>query len=203
MGLPPLVEEDMKRMDSALMELLQRSEATAALIIDKGGPLICQCGDTERFDTTTISALAAGSFCATQAIAERCGEINFSSIYQQGDHTSILFRNIDEDLLLIVLFRAALSVGFDQVLRNQRGSGRGDANSKGAPAGFGHDSGFGFHERRRCLRYFPPYRSITRSGAKAGVSCQKEKAQGVEQIDSCAHAVGASAALNSARIHSN
>ena len=123
MGLPLLIEEDVKRMDSALMELLQRSEATAALIIDKGGPLICQCGDTDRFDTTTISALAAGSFCATQAIAERCGEINFSSIYQQGDHTSILFRNIDEDLLLIVLFRAALSVGAIKYYGDQAAEG--------------------------------------------------------------------------------
>jgi predicted regulator of Ras-like GTPase activity (Roadblock/LC7/MglB family) len=111
MGLPQLIQEDIECLDGALTELLQRSEATAAMIIDKGGPLICQSGDVDRFDTTTISALAAGSFCATQAIAERCGEINFSSIYQQGDHTSILFRNIDEDLLLIVLFRAALSVG--------------------------------------------------------------------------------------------
>jgi predicted regulator of Ras-like GTPase activity (Roadblock/LC7/MglB family) len=111
MGLPQLIQEDMDCMDGELKELLRRSEATAALIIDKGGPLICQVGETDRFDTTTISALAAGSFCATQAIAERCGEINFSSIYQQGDHTSILFRNIDDDLLLIVLFRAALSVG--------------------------------------------------------------------------------------------
>jgi len=111
MSLPALNQEDMECFDGALKELLTRSEATAALIIDKGGPLICQSGETDRFDTTTISALAAGSFCATQAIAERCGEINFSSIYQQGDHTSLLFRNIDENLLLIVLFRAALSVG--------------------------------------------------------------------------------------------
>jgi len=123
MGLPQLIEEDIKRMDGALMELLQRSEATAALIIDKGGPLICQSGDTDRFDTTTISALAAGSFCATQAIAERCGEINFSSIYQQGDHTSILFRNIDEDLLLIVMFRAALSVGAIKYYGDQAAEG--------------------------------------------------------------------------------
>ncbi|HWD21309.1 MAG TPA: roadblock/LC7 domain-containing protein [Verrucomicrobiae bacterium] len=110
-GLPQLIDEDIQCLDGALGDLLERSEATAALIIDKGGPLICQRGDLERYDTTTIAALAAGSFCATQAIAERCGEINFSSIYQQGDHTSILCRNIDDNLLLIVLFRAALSVG--------------------------------------------------------------------------------------------
>src|ERR1700744_3602563 len=110
-GLPQLIDEDIQCMDDSLGQLLESSEATAALIIDKGGPLISQRGDVARFDTTTIAALAAGSFSATQAIAERCGEINFSAIYQQGDHTSMLFRNIDDNLLLIVVFRAALSVG--------------------------------------------------------------------------------------------
>ncbi len=110
-GLPQFIEEDIQCMDESLSQLLERSEATAAFIIDKGGPLIAQSGDVDRFDTTTIAALAAGSFSATQAIAERCGEINFSSIYQQGDHTSMLFRNIDDNVMLVILFRAALSVG--------------------------------------------------------------------------------------------
>ena len=81
------------------------------MIIDKGGPVISQRGAAEQFDTTTIAALAAGSFCATQAIAERLGETDFSNIYQQGEHFSLLFCNIDEDVLLIVIFNAELSAG--------------------------------------------------------------------------------------------
>lgn len=110
-GLPALIEEDVQRLDAVLRELLVRSESAIALIIDKGGPLISQCGGPTSIDTTTVSALAAGSFCATQAIAERLGETTFSSIYQQGQQHSILVTNIDEDLLLIVIFRAQLSVG--------------------------------------------------------------------------------------------
>jgi predicted regulator of Ras-like GTPase activity (Roadblock/LC7/MglB family) len=110
-GLPTLIDEDMQLLDGALDELLQRSEAGTALIIDKGGPLISQRGVTGNSDITTIAALAAGSFCATQAIAERIGETNFSSIYQQGDHHSLLLCNIDDNLLLIVIFKAAISVG--------------------------------------------------------------------------------------------
>jgi predicted regulator of Ras-like GTPase activity (Roadblock/LC7/MglB family) len=91
--------------------LLRRSEAATALIIDKGGPLISQRGALNNFDTTTIAALAAGSFCATQAIAERLGETTFSSIYQQGEHHSLLFCNVDDDVLLIVIFKAEISVG--------------------------------------------------------------------------------------------
>ncbi len=110
-GLPPLIAEDVQALDGALDELLRQSEATAALVIDKGGPLIDQRGAVDQFDTTTISALAAGSFCATQAIAGLLGEADFASIYQQGERYSVLFCNIDENVLLIVIFKAELSVG--------------------------------------------------------------------------------------------
>jgi predicted regulator of Ras-like GTPase activity (Roadblock/LC7/MglB family) len=110
-GLPPLIEEDVQLLDGALDDLLRRSEASAALIIDKGGPLISQRGALDNFDTTTIAALAAGSFCATQAIAERVGETHFSNIYQQGEHHSLLFCNIDDNVLLVVIFKAETSAG--------------------------------------------------------------------------------------------
>jgi predicted regulator of Ras-like GTPase activity (Roadblock/LC7/MglB family) len=110
-GLPPLIAEDVQLLDSALDELLSKSEATLALVIDKGGPVIHQRGAAGQFDTTTIGALAAGSFCATQAIAERLGETNFTNIYQQGAHFSLLFCNIDDNALLIVVFKAELSAG--------------------------------------------------------------------------------------------
>jgi predicted regulator of Ras-like GTPase activity (Roadblock/LC7/MglB family) len=110
-GLPQLIEEDVCAIEAALNELLRKSEAIAALIIDKGGPLVSARGDLTRFDTTTMAALAAGSFCATQAMAERMGETNFNSIYQQGTTSSLLVTNIDENLLLIVIFKAETGVG--------------------------------------------------------------------------------------------
>jgi predicted regulator of Ras-like GTPase activity (Roadblock/LC7/MglB family) len=110
-GLPPLFEEDVQSLNLSLDRLLQLSEATLALVIDKGGPIINQRGAAEQFDTTTIAALAAGSFCATQAIAERLGETGFNSIYQQGEQFSLLFCNIDENALLIVIFKAQLGAG--------------------------------------------------------------------------------------------
>jgi predicted regulator of Ras-like GTPase activity (Roadblock/LC7/MglB family) len=110
-GLPPLIEEDVQLLNSVMDELLRKSQAASALVIDKGGPVIGQRGAIEQFDMTTIAALAAGSFCATQAIAERLGEANFANIYQQGEHFSLLFCNIDENALLIVIFKAELSAG--------------------------------------------------------------------------------------------
>ena len=110
-SLPQLIEEDIEVLQSALDELLRKSEAYASILIDKGGPVVCERGDTSKFDTVTIGALAAGAFGATHAMADRVGECNFASIYQQGDHTSILMCNVDENLLLLVIFKATLSVG--------------------------------------------------------------------------------------------
>ena len=106
--LPQLIEEDIREIDGALNDLLAKSEATSSLVIDKGGFLITQCGDTRRFDTTTLGALAAAMYAATQGIASLVSEANFSSVYQQGENFSLLVHNVDEHCLLVVIFRAQI-----------------------------------------------------------------------------------------------
>src|SRR3954471_2130772 len=111
MALPQLIAEDVRELDRLLGELVARSEASAALIIDKAGFLITQAGDCEQFDSTTLSALAAGSFAATQGMASVVNEPNFNSVYQQGENFSLLVQNIEHDTLLMVVFAAHVSVG--------------------------------------------------------------------------------------------
>jgi predicted regulator of Ras-like GTPase activity (Roadblock/LC7/MglB family) len=110
-GLPQLIEEDVRTFDAALEELLRRSDAGAALVIDKGGPLICQHGAVDKFDATTVAALAAGAFSATDMMARHLGETSLSHIYQQGCQVSLLISNVDDNLLLIVVFPAETGVG--------------------------------------------------------------------------------------------
>jgi predicted regulator of Ras-like GTPase activity (Roadblock/LC7/MglB family) len=109
--LPQLIEEDIQELDRGLHELLLKCEGMAALLIDKGGFLITQVGDAPQLDTTTLAALAAGSFAATQTIASLVQENNFSSVYQQGEQHSLLVINVDEYCLLTVVFKAQVSVG--------------------------------------------------------------------------------------------
>ena len=111
MPLPHIIAEDVQEMDATLAELLTRSEASAAMIIDKGGFLITQAGDAALFDATTLSALAAGSFAATQSMAQLVSEPNFNSVYQQGEKFSLLVLNVDSDCLLVAVFKAQVSVG--------------------------------------------------------------------------------------------
>ena len=109
--LPQLIEEDIERLGAELRELLEKSDATAALIIDKGGFLITSEGDSRQFDLTTIAALASGAFMANQTIANLVHEPSFNSVYQQGEKFSMLVVGVDDNCLLVVIFKAQVSVG--------------------------------------------------------------------------------------------
>ena len=111
MALPQLIAEDMRVLDRVLEELVSRSESSAALIIDKGGFLISQTGDFGEFDSTTLAALAAGTYAATQGMASVISEPNFSCVYQQGENFSLLVRNVDAESILVVVFQSQVSVG--------------------------------------------------------------------------------------------
>ena len=109
--LPQLIEEDIQRLDSELRELLEKSDATAALIIDKGGFLISSQGDSRQFDLTTVAALASGAYMATETIAGLVNEPSFTSVYQQGEKFSLLVTCVDENCLLLIIFKAQVGVG--------------------------------------------------------------------------------------------
>jgi predicted regulator of Ras-like GTPase activity (Roadblock/LC7/MglB family) len=109
--LPQLIEEDIVQIESALRELLTKSEAATALVADKGGFLISSQGNDREFDLTTISALASGAFMASQSIAGLAGETGFNSTYQQGENFNIYIQCLDENCLLLVLFPAGVGVG--------------------------------------------------------------------------------------------
>jgi predicted regulator of Ras-like GTPase activity (Roadblock/LC7/MglB family) len=109
--LPQLIEDDISTLNSAMQELLIKSDAGTAFIIDKGGFIITAIGRADDFDTTTLAALSAASFAATEGIATLVGDMNFSSVYHPGEQNSIIVMNVDEYCLLSVIFKATLSVG--------------------------------------------------------------------------------------------
>ena len=109
--LPQLIDEDIDTLQNALQELLIKCDGSAALVIDKGGFLITQVGPDKHLDTTTLAAMSAASFAATQTIATLVNEENFSSVYQQGERHSLLVLNVDEYCLLTVVFKAEVGVG--------------------------------------------------------------------------------------------
>jgi predicted regulator of Ras-like GTPase activity (Roadblock/LC7/MglB family) len=109
--LPQLIEEDIQRFGAILQELLKHTDATTAMVIDKGGFLITHQGNAEEFDLTTIAALASGAYMANQTIANLVHETNFNNVYQQGEKYSIYCTCVGDECLLVVIFEAGQSVG--------------------------------------------------------------------------------------------
>lgn len=108
--LPQLLEEDIQAINSALSELLKKSDASVALLIDQGGFLIASQGDPGEFDLTSIGALSSGAYMATQTIAGLVSEPNFSSVYQQGDQHSIFITAVNEQCQVVVIFGSNVGV---------------------------------------------------------------------------------------------
>ncbi len=108
---PNIIDEDYQVFDAALKELLENCGASTALLVEKAGYLIVETGEKPPFNTTELATLASNAFNATQFMAERMDEANFTSMFQQGDKHSVLWMNIDANSLLVVVFPGEVSVG--------------------------------------------------------------------------------------------
>lgn len=108
---PQLHQDDIDLIDATLSELLKKSEANIALLVEKAGYLIHQCGNPQEIDTTTFATLGSNAYNAVQFMASLVNESNFSSMYQQGESHSTLMVNVDENSLLVLVFPTHLTVG--------------------------------------------------------------------------------------------
>ena len=71
---PQLNQEDLDALDVAMSELLGKSEANVALLVEKAGYLIHQCGNQEAMDATTFATVGSMKYYAApaaRAIGER------------------------------------------------------------------------------------------------------------------------------------
>lgn len=108
---PTLNQEDINLIDAVLRDLLKKSEANIALLVEKAGYLIHQCGNPDQLDTTTFATLGSNAYNAVQFMASLVNETNFTSMYQQGESYSTLMVNVDENSLLVIVFPTHLTVG--------------------------------------------------------------------------------------------
>lgn len=108
---PQLNQDDLDHFNAVMGDLLAKSEAHVALLVEKAGYLIHQCGNPASIDTTTFATLGSNAYNAVQFMAQLVNENNFTSMYQQGENFSTLMVNIDENSLLVLVFPTHLTVG--------------------------------------------------------------------------------------------
>ena len=114
-----LTAEDQGAIEGLLADFLEKSEAHWSALVDKGGNLFAQQGDTGTLDLSILSALAAGSFAATHELAKRLGESEFSALYHEGHGQHILMSALHHDCLLVTIFGEKTNIGLVRFYAHQ------------------------------------------------------------------------------------
>jgi len=105
-------EAQLPDIEHALEEMLAGSKAASVLLINSDdGSLISARGLTEELDTTSLAALAAGTFASAREIARLVGEPEFTVLFHQGKRQHVHVNLAGEHGLLMTLFSDDTTVG--------------------------------------------------------------------------------------------
>ena len=106
-----IYEEDYWAINTVLKELIENSNSTSVLLIDKTGQLIASVGMEPEFDLMSFASLCAADFEANAQLAKLIGEKDFSTLYHQG---------VDESMYLARVAQAHHSRGAVQQAHHAR-----------------------------------------------------------------------------------
>lgn len=104
-------EDDIQAIEAIMDAFLKKSAAKCALLVDQDGHMIRARGATAGVDLDTISALVAGSFAATKALAKQFGEEDFTALFHQGRSGNIQLSLVGDRALLTALFEDTTTIG--------------------------------------------------------------------------------------------
>ena|SRR2546423_9498727 len=118
-----LFEQDFKLIDDVLDELLQRTNALSAHLIDRSGQVITSAGRVDDFDVTSFASLAAADFTANAELAQLLGENTVDAVVSEGRHRSVYSRLLADRIILSVVFDKRSTLGLVRT-RSRRGAGQ-------------------------------------------------------------------------------
>jgi len=116
-----LFEQDFRLIDEVLDELLQRTNALSAHLIDRSGQVITSAGRVDDFDVTSFASLAAADFTANAELAQLLGEPTVDAVVSEGRSRSVYSRLLADRIILSVIFDRRSTLGLVRT-RSRRGS---------------------------------------------------------------------------------
>ncbi len=96
--------KDVHQITLVLGKFLQKSRAETVLLVDAAGHLVARQGRTSPASEDTITALVAGTYAASQAMAQMLGACEFSSIIPCGSGRTLMILRAGDHALLAVTF---------------------------------------------------------------------------------------------------
>ena len=109
-------DRELAFISAALNKLMNDTNATSVMLIDKSGQVIATQGTGVRRNATSLGALLAGAFSSSRHIAELLGEKDFRTIFQQGVKENIFTTMVEEQWLLVIVFDKLTHIGLVKVL---------------------------------------------------------------------------------------
>jgi len=106
-----LYEEDHRRIQAVIQQLIRDADALAIFVVDMNGQLVADAGEVENIDTTSIASLCAGCVAATAGLARLVGENDFPVHFHQGRRASLHITRISTQMILAVVFDDRSSLG--------------------------------------------------------------------------------------------
>src|SRR6056297_209744 len=102
-------EDGFNQINEVLDDLLERSTAECAFLVDKSGQLIGMRGDMETVDSAAFASLSAGNFAATSELAKLIGEEEFTVLFHEGDTESIHISIVAQNIIMVIVFKTDLT----------------------------------------------------------------------------------------------
>ena len=106
-----LFENDFRTIDQVLAELLERTNALSAHLIDRSGQLITSAGRADDFDAMSFASLVAADFTANAELAQLLGESGVEAVVSEGQTRSIHSCLLAERVILCTVFDKRSSLG--------------------------------------------------------------------------------------------
>src|SRR5260370_463888 len=109
-------DRELAFISAALNKLMNDTNATSVMLIDKSGQVIATQGTGVRRNATSLGALLGAVFPSPRHIAELLGEKDFRTIFQQGVKENIFTTMVEEQWLLVIVFDKLTHIGLVKVL---------------------------------------------------------------------------------------
>ena len=109
-------DRELGTISIVLTKLMNDTNATCAMLIDKSGQVVALQGAGARRNATALGALLAGVFSSSREVARLLDEKDFRNIFQQGVQENIYTSMIEEQWLLVIIFDKVTHIGLVKVL---------------------------------------------------------------------------------------
>ncbi|MBN1695557.1 hypothetical protein JW879_09215 [candidate division WOR-3 bacterium] len=117
-----LLYEIQKKIERFLENFLVRTGAQHIFFAAKSGEVLVYSGHKEEKRISTITALLASVFNATEELAKIVDEHQFKQFFIKGQAWNLFYQNISPQFLLVVIFKDEASLGSVRVLSEKLAS---------------------------------------------------------------------------------